>query len=178
MARTSLRSATPFGSLFLLLAALCFVNAQQPVCTKQFCQVNDKIYRGEQPAIPAFINELQRRGIKTIVNLRGPDELSAAEEKAAQAAGLAYKSFPLPSFSAPQDKDVNEVLEYIRQADGPVFLHCHHGEDRTGLIVACYRLKYEGWTYEQVKTEAKQRGMSWLQFGMKRYVKRYAARLK
>ena len=176
------RYATSSGSLLWLLAAFCFFTvpawAQQAVdkdCAPQFCRVDDKIYRGEQPEIPAGIAELQRRGIKTIINLRGRDKNTAAEEQAAQAAGITYVSQPLPALSAPTDAEVNAVLAEIEKAEGPVFLHCHHGEDRTGLIVACYRINH-GWTYEQAMKEAKQHGISRLQFGMRRYIKKYATR--
>ncbi len=178
------RFTTPSGSLLWLLAAFCLFTvpawAQQAVdkdCTAQFCRVDDKIYRGEQPRIPAGIEDLKRRGIKTIINLRGRDKNTAAEEKAAQAAGITYISQPLPALSAPSDEAVNAVLEEIKKAEGPVFLHCQHGKDRTGLIVACYRIN-NGWTYEQAMREAKKRGISRLQFGMRRYIKKYAQRHK
>ena len=102
------RFATPSGSLLWLLAVLSFITvpvAAQQDCTAQFCRVDDKIYRGEQPEIPAGIAELQRRGIKTIINLRGRDKNTAAEEKAAQAAGITYVSRPLPALSAPTDAE-------------------------------------------------------------------------
>ena len=36
---------------------------------------------------------------------------------------------------------------------GQVFIHCQHGKDRTGLLAALYRVKYQGWTPEQAHKE-------------------------
>ncbi|HUV86117.1 MAG TPA: hypothetical protein VMX79_03305, partial [bacterium] len=35
----------------------------------------------------------------------------------------------------------------------PVFVHCHAGVDRTGFVVAAYRVKVEGWTPEKAYEE-------------------------
>lgn len=37
-------------------------------------------------------------------------------------------------------------LRQIRHAPKPVMLHCWHGSDRTGSIVAAYRIVFQGWT--------------------------------
>jgi protein tyrosine/serine phosphatase len=40
----------------------------------------------------------------------------------------------------------------------PVLLHCRAGLHRTGVMVAVYRMEYEGWTREQVMAEMKAHG--------------------
>ena len=142
--------------------------------TPRFYRVDDKLYRGAQPLLPDGIRALQQRGIKTIINLRGRDEHTDAEEKLARELGMKYYSHPLPGLSAPKDADVQAILDEIRRADGPVFVHCHHGEDRTGLIVACYRID-GGWTNQQAYDEAKHYKISRLQWGMRRYIKNYTS---
>src|SRR5207302_4780730 len=45
-----------------------------------------------------------------------------------------------------------------------------HGADRTGTVIACYRIRHDKWTSKQALLEAKEYGMSPLEIGMKRYV--------
>lgn len=138
-----------------------------------FHQVNPQLYRGAQPRAGG-IRKLAELGIKTIINLRGEDEHTQAERREAEALGLRYFAVPLPGLHRPSDQQVERVLSLINAAENqPVFVHCHHGEDRTGLIIAVYRITHDGWTGEQAKTEAKHYGMSWAQIGMKDYISDY-----
>lgn len=138
-----------------------------------FHQVNSQLYRGAQPKASG-LQRLKAIGIKTIVNLRGEGDQIRAEGHAARALGLRYYNVPLPEFSAPKDKEVQQVLDIINAADNqPVFVHCRHGEDRTGTIIACYRITHDGWNAAQAKKEAESLGMSWTQLGMKRYIDKF-----
>jgi protein tyrosine/serine phosphatase len=138
-----------------------------------FHQVNSPLYRGAQPTAGG-LQRLKGIGIRTIVNLRGKDEHTGAESEEARSLGLRYYNIPLPEFSSPKDSEVQQVLEIINRAENqPVFVHCRHGEDRTGTIIACYRISHDGWTAAAAKKEAEQRGMSWTQVGMKRYIDKF-----
>jgi tyrosine-protein phosphatase SIW14 len=138
-----------------------------------FHQVNSQLYRGAQPKAGG-LQKLKAIGIKTIVNLRSEDDQTRAEGKAARSLGLRYCRIPLPGFSEPKDKDVQQVLDIVNAPDNqPVFVHCRHGEDRTGTIIACYRITHDGWTAAQAKKEAESYGMSWTQVGMKRYIDKF-----
>ena len=138
-----------------------------------FHQVNSQLYRGAQPGVGG-IRKLKAFGIKTIINLRGEDEHTRAEQTEAEALGLSYFSVPLPGLHRPSDEQVERVLALINAPEKqPVFVHCHHGEDRTGLIIAIYRITHDGWTSEQATREAKRYGMSWVQRGMKDYISDY-----
>jgi tyrosine-protein phosphatase SIW14 len=135
-----------------------------------FHAVNSQLYRGAQPRAGG-LQTLKKLGIKTILNLRGENERTQAEGAEARTLGLRYYNVPLPEFSAPKDKKVQQALDIINTAEyQPVFVHCRHGEDRTGTIIACYRISHDGWTAAEARREAEKRGMSWTQLGMKRYV--------
>jgi protein tyrosine/serine phosphatase len=139
-----------------------------------FHKVNERLYRGAQP-LPGGMKELAALGIKTVINLRGEGEGERMEKTEAEAAGLRYFSVQLPGYGRPNDAQVEKVLSIIDDArNWPVFVHCHHGEDRTGTIIAVYRISHDGWTSEQAKKEAKQYGMSRFQFAMKDYIEDYA----
>src|SRR6267143_3957102 len=138
-----------------------------------FHQVNPQLYRGAQPKAGG-LQRLKALGVKTIVNLRGKDEHTGAESAEAQSLGLLYYNVSLPEFASPKDAEVQRVLDIINTAaNQPVFVHCRHGEDRTGTIIACYRIAHDGWTLSQAKAEAEKFGMSWTQVGMKRYLGKF-----
>ena len=139
-------------------------------------KVNDKLYRGGQP-LAGGIGKLAELGIKTVVNLRGEDDYTRAERKEAEAAGLRYFSIAMPGLTRPSEKQIARVIEIIDAPEnGPVFIHCKRGSDRTGTVVAVYRIAREDWTAERAATEARQYGMSWMEFGMKDYISDYYAR--
>jgi tyrosine-protein phosphatase SIW14 len=139
-----------------------------------FHKVNEQLYRGAQP-LTGGMKELAALRIKTVINLRGEDEQTRNEEAEARTAGLRYFSVPLPGFGRPSDEQVNRVLAIINDSQNwPVFVHCHHGEDRTGTIIAIYRISHDGWSAEEAKKEAKRYGMSRFQFKMKDYINDYA----
>jgi protein tyrosine/serine phosphatase len=52
-------------------------------------------------------------------------------------------------------------------------VHCHRGADRTGAVIACYRIAHDGWSSKQALNEAKSFGMRWTQMGLKRYVESF-----
>jgi len=138
-----------------------------------FHQVNPQLYRGAQPK-SGGLKTLKTIGVKTIVNLRRQGEQTTAEAQEARALGLRYYNVPLPEFSRPKDEDVRHVLDLINAPENqPVFVHCRHGEDRTGTIIACYRITHDGWTAVEAKKEAGKLGMSWTQRGMKRYIDKF-----
>ena len=143
-----------------------------------FHQVNQQLYRGGQPK-DGGLRRLKDLGVKTIVNLRGEDAHTQAESEEAHKLGLRYYSISLPGFSRPKDEEVQRTLDIINAPENqPVFVHCRRGKDRTGTIVACYRISHDGWTAEQTKDEARRYGLGWVEIGMRRYIDQYYARYK
>jgi protein tyrosine/serine phosphatase len=138
-----------------------------------YYKVNERLYRGGQPK-KGGIKKLSEIGIKTIINLRGADERTRAEEAEAKAAGLSYFNIPMPRLSRPTHEQVSRVLAIMEnEANWPVFIHCKRGSDRTGTVVAVYRIRQYEWTARQAMSEAKRHGLSWMEFGMKDYVSDY-----
>jgi len=142
----------------------------------KFVKVSDSLYRGAQPTEEGF-QRLKELGIKTIINLRAEDELGFSEKEAVERLGLRYHNVALPGLSRPGDEQVARVMGIIEAPEnGPVFIHCRRGSDRTGTIAAIYRISHEGWTADQALTEAKRYGLSWAEFGMRRYISDYYER--
>ena len=139
-------------------------------------QVNPNLYRGGQPK-EGGIDRLKLMGIKTIINLRDSNDQSKSEEGEALALGMKYFNIPLPNFDRPSDETVSQILSLLTLAENqPVFVHCKRGSDRTGTIIALYRIDYDGWTGDRAKSEAKQHGMGFWQYKMKDYIEDYYTR--
>ena len=134
-----------------------------------FHQVNDHVLRGGQPSAEAWPN-LARLGVKTVIDLRREDEHStAAEAQAVAAAGMNYFNVPMKGVVAPTNEQMSKVLALLNSED-LVFIHCKRGADRTGAVIACYRVMHDRWDHKQALHEAKSLGMAWDQMGLKHYV--------
>jgi protein-tyrosine phosphatase len=59
---------------------------------------------------------------------------------------------------------------------GPVFVHCRRGADRTGAVVACYRIEHDHWKNERALAEARSLGMRWFGKAIQSYVLNYQPR--
>jgi uncharacterized protein (TIGR01244 family) len=139
------------------------------IAIPNFHQVNDHVYRGGQPSADAWPS-LAKMGVKTVIDLRREDEHStAAEAQAVAAAGMKYINVPMKGVVAPDAEQVAKVLAALNSEE-PVFVHCKRGADRTGAIIACYRIAHDRWAREQAMKEAKSFGMGSFQIGLKRYV--------
>jgi tyrosine-protein phosphatase SIW14 len=141
-----------------------------------FHRVNDTLYRGGQPN-QGGLKSLKKLGVKTIVNLRDDDDRARSEEAEAAADGFRYFNRPLGRYGKPSDEQVAEILSIINAPENqPVFVHCHRGSDRTGTVIAIYRIEHDGWTSEQAKEEAKRFGLGFWQVQMKDYLSDYYRR--
>lgn len=139
-------------------------------------KVNERLYRGGQPR-EGGLSELAALGVHTVINLRDDDERAEAEASEARAAGLRYFNVPFGRFGRPADEQVERVLALISAPEnGVVFVHCAKGRDRTGTIVAVYRITRDRWTGERAKKEAEHYGMKFWQRRMKDYIEDYYRR--
>jgi protein tyrosine/serine phosphatase len=135
-----------------------------------FHRVNENLYRGGQPT-GSGVSKLAEIGVKTIIDLRGAGERSGKEEEKARSLGMKFISHPLSTTAAPVPEDIRELLSVIDDPKNwPVFIHCRRGSDRTGTVIACYRIAHDHWTNERAKQEAETYGMTMIQAAKKRFI--------
>jgi tyrosine-protein phosphatase SIW14 len=163
--------------VLVLLFVSCLVIAQQPELSHKelpnFHRVNENLYRGGQPKTGG-LKKLAELGIKTIINLRGESDETLAEGREAKSMGMEYFNVPMSTAGRPTDEQVRRVIEIIEEKENaPVFVHCRRGSDRTGAIIAVYRIKQDGWTAERAIEEANSHGLGFIQFRKRDYIKDY-----
>jgi protein tyrosine/serine phosphatase len=167
-------------------AALCgavlvaFVAGAAAAEIPRFAEVSPGLYRGGRPSEEDVV-ALREMGIKTILDLEGglfetETEPVRRERHGAEAAGIDFVHVPLSPLRAPSPARVGEALAVIVDpARRPVFVHCRAGVDRTGFVVAAYRVTVEGWTPERAYDEMVRSGFHAYLFWWKGVFMRYAA---
>jgi len=115
---------------------------------KNLYQLNDSVYRSEQPSKKGFKELESEYGLKTVLNLRRlKDDNRKAKDTQLTLEHLRLKSAEIT------EEDIIQALQIIQQAEKPVLIHCWHGSDRTGVVSAAYRIVFEGWSKEDAIAE-------------------------
>ncbi len=166
-------SSRLLSSAVLLLAGTAFAGAQDPAGVPNFHQVNEQVFRGAQPTPEGFQN-LAKLRIKTVIDLREADSRSREEKKWVESAGMKYVNIPMRGMTTPTQEQISKVLALFNDSSaGPVFVHCRRGADRTGTVVACYRISHDRWDNNKALGEARSLGMSWIERAMQNYVRTF-----
>lgn len=100
----------------------------------RFDFVADGIYRGSQPDAGQLEKIVAARDFKTVIKLNPGFEPTVK--------GVTIIRHPLNAWITPSAEEIQRILQSIDKAQKPVYIHCTHGEDRTGLIVALYKVQY------------------------------------
>ncbi|MGZ3426943.1 MAG: fused DSP-PTPase phosphatase/NAD kinase-like protein [Polyangia bacterium] len=124
--------------------AAAFRVLSSPRGPDRFAQVTPSLYRGGQPTA-AQLGLLRELGVRTIVVLADDPPVVRAETEAATHLGLTVHSHPFSGLSEPDPALLRRVVDELRVAGSPVYVHCRRGRDRTSLVMALYRVWVQGW---------------------------------
>jgi protein tyrosine phosphatase (PTP) superfamily phosphohydrolase (DUF442 family) len=134
-------------------------------------EVAPGLYRGGQPSAEG-IAWLKSIGVKTVLNLRHYH--GDGEKRAVESVGLRYERIALTSRDEPTAAQVARFLAIIRDpALRPLYVHCEHGVDRTGAMMAVYRMEDEGWSNADAYAEMASFGAHLIFQDLLRFVKAY-----
>src|SRR6267142_4983490 len=134
-----------------------------------------KVYRSGQMTAEGFTEAVARYQIRTILNLQDeypdPDiqksfwsDETVKETALCRQLGVRYLYLPPNLISrrlvpAQRPEAIERLLAVLDDpASYPVLLHCKAGLHRTGVMVAVYRMEYEGWSPQQAIRELKDNG--------------------
>ena len=115
---------------------------------ENFYHVSSEVYRSGQPSAKELKMLCEHLGIKSVLTLRNwHDDKDEG------------KDLPLILYRINMEADevdpakVTQALKIIAEAPKPILIHCWHGSDRTGLMVAAYRITTQGWDPAQATDE-------------------------
>jgi len=115
-----------------------------------FGEVTPHLYRGGQPKGAGY-EHLKEMGIDIVIDgrLTGKNK----EKRDVTEAGMKFVSVPWHCLF-PRDEVFAKFLKVIHDnPDNKIFVHCRYGDDRTGMMIAAYRMADEGWTPEEARKE-------------------------
>ena len=129
----------------------------------------DDLLRGGQPS-NAGLKQLARKGVKTIINLRAADfnRRVIEEYHSHELRTIHIPFYPLN----PDDQIMIDFLKVIKdRSHKPAFVHCFHGADRTGAVIAIYRIIVQNWDKDRAIAEMKLKGFHWWHKNLIDYIK-------
>lgn len=120
-------------------------------------KLDEKVYRSEQPDSISF-GLIEKYGIEEVLNLRE----NHSDENEANKTNLVLHRIKVNTGKISYAQ-ILQALKVIKNAKGPVLIHCWHGSDRTGVISASYRIVFQGWTKADAIDEFKNGGYGYHQ---------------
>jgi uncharacterized protein (TIGR01244 family) len=163
----------------LAIPATAGAGASTPIT--RFHQVDERLYRGAQPDAEGF-RYLRELGVRTIINLRDDREArNGAEQQLVESLGMRYVHLPVRDgnfFTRGRTIPPDTIRAFFAvvdaASDGPVFVHCRRGADRTGALVGFYRIARHRWEHTRAYAEARTLGMRSWYTGLKKQMHAFA----
>ena len=122
-----------------------------------FAAVTPQLYRGGQPTLAGY-EKLKKMGVDIVVDLRLSGK--ETEKENVTKAGMKFVSIPWHCM-LPKDRVFAKFLKVLQEnPHKKVFVHCRYGDDRTGMMVAAYRMALQGWTPDEARKEMQKFGFN------------------
>jgi protein tyrosine phosphatase (PTP) superfamily phosphohydrolase (DUF442 family) len=116
-------------------------------------QITPTLYRGAQPDASGY-SQLKNLGVEIVVDFRQEKSEIKDEQARVESSGMRFVSIPWSPLNDPTRAQIISFFALLK--DNPqrkVFIHCEAGADRTGTMVALYRVGLDGWTPQQAIAE-------------------------
>ena len=128
---------TPWRRRLALIEHVFFDHAMFRYIYLNLHPVVPGIERSAQPS-PRHIRAAARRGVRTIVNLRGERDCASylLQKAACERHGIRLVDFSMKSRAAPALDRIEGLAQILAEAERPILLHCKSGADRAGIASA------------------------------------------
>lgn len=112
------------------------------------------IMRGSQPSEKALCLLREYFLAKTILSFRAEKEHNQWEKEIVEKLGMNFINIPMDGRREQGIEKIEQCLAVIsNKANQPIFVHCQAGKDRTGMVFAAYRIKYNHWDFKDALQE-------------------------
>ncbi len=120
--------------------------------------VSKRLIRGSRPSPQKLADLFHHNGVKSTINLCR--EMHHGDDEIVDQAGLTGRvrtlHIPLVDNGVPSPTQILQFFNYLSDPDNiPAYVHCEQGIGRTGVMVGCYRMAFNGWTAAVAESEAK-----------------------
>jgi hypothetical protein len=141
------------------------------VCADLECaQVAPGVYRGSAPRTEDDYRQLQGLGVRTVLDLRTFRTRRMDQEcRCIKSLGMTYVRSGVSFWP---EKDGSAERAFCKLTDArlhPIYIHCELGRDRSGLVVALYRVRCQGWSLEAAYCEMERLGFHHYLRALERY---------
>ena len=111
-----------------------------------------KLYRSGQPSESQLQDWIRKYGLKSVVSLR--HSIPGYEKELAARNGVRLYQYTFSARTGITDSQWEEILGILTdEGNQPVLVHCQSGVDRTGVVVALYRVEVQGWPVDRALRE-------------------------
>ncbi|NVN89830.1 MAG: tyrosine-protein phosphatase [Desulfuromonadales bacterium] len=181
-----------FVALATLIAAPCsiFAAPKESVTFPATARISERIYslpgldnagrvapgvfRGAQPGTGGYAT-LKAMGIRTVIDMRTTE----SEKQQVEAAGMKAIVVPIEMNRNGLREKVDRVVALMADpANQPVYVHCRHGQDRTGIVVAAFRMKQQCWSLADAEAEMQAYGFNDVWVNFKKFIRQYGAQIE
>ena len=124
--------------LYAMLVEHNFTN----VIRFNFHPISEEAYRSSQPTMWQLRREVKKRGIKTIINLKGANLGSAYyafEKEQCARLGIRMVDINIYSRGIPEGSRIRRAKEVFDSVEYPIWIHCKAGADRAGIYSTLYQ---------------------------------------
>lgn len=147
-------------------------------------QVEPAIYRSGQPQTAKQWAHLQKLGIRTVIKLNrySPEaseeqELALAKQHGIKVLQIYMQPENMPhNFNLWAHPDLPTLMRAVAALENPdnlpALVHCSHGKDRTGLVVAAFSMRNKNYSLQDAIKEMEYYGNSPILFGLKPMLKK------
>jgi len=134
--------ATPSGRAWAWLYAMLVEHNFTNLFRFNFHRLSHEAYRSSQPTMWQLRREVKRRGIRTIINLKGANPDSAYylfEREQCEKLGVRLVDVSIASRSVPSLERIRRAKEVFESVEYPIWIHCKAGADRAGIYSTLYQ---------------------------------------
>lgn len=118
-------------------------------------KISENTYRSNQPFPWQILSDKNKRGVKTVINLRGVRNCSSffLEKETCEKYNIKLINFPVTSRAAPKVETILAAKKLFNEIEYPIVMHCKSGADRAGLMSALYLILHKNISVIEAKKQ-------------------------